>query len=140
MLPVLVLLFAITICKKIASRGLSLSTSITSPCLIPVWYSFFFIILIFKRLPWSYVMIYLISVHVFLRHITAQKWKGRFLTGSCHKIYRVEVVGLSTSNYTFKIPIFVNMWNLGPFREKLLIFCTALLKFEFKNLLHLCDS
>ena len=38
-----------------------------------------------------------------------QKWKSRFLTCSCHKIYRVEAVGLSISNYTLKITAFVNM-------------------------------
>ena len=51
-----------------------------------------------------------------------QKWKRVFLTCSCHKIYRVEAVGLKTSNYTWKNMFFANMWNLGQFREKL-IFC-----------------
>ena len=36
--------------------------------------------------------------------------------------YRVEAVGLKSSNYTLKIIIFVNMWNFGQFREKL-VFC-----------------
>ena len=49
-----------------------------------------------------------------------QKWKRVFLT--CYEIYIVEAVGLKTSNYTWKIMIFANMWNLGQFREKL-IFC-----------------
>ena len=39
------------------------------------------------------------------------------------KIYRVEAVGLSLSNYTFKITIFVRMSNLGKFPEKKKIFC-----------------
>ena len=51
-----------------------------------------------------------------------QKWKSRFLTCPCHKIYREEAVGLKSYNYTLKITIFVNMWNLGQFRENL-IFC-----------------
>ena len=51
-----------------------------------------------------------------------QKWKRVFLTCPCHDIYRVEAVGLKNSNYTWKIMIFANMWNLGQFREKL-IFC-----------------
>ena len=70
-----------------------------------------------------------------------QKWKSRFLTCQCHKIYRVEAVGLKRSNYTFKITIFVSMWNLGQFREKL-IFSQYLLNemFESKILLHICDA
>ena len=51
-----------------------------------------------------------------------QKWKSTFLTSSCHKIYREEAVGLKISNYTEKIMISVNMWNLGQFPEKF-IFC-----------------
>ena len=48
-----------------------------------------------------------------------QKWKSR-PTCPCHKIYRVEVVGLKSSN-TLKITIFVKMWNLGQFCEKLIV-------------------
>ena len=48
------------------------------------------------------------------------------------KLYRVEAVGLSLYIYTFKITIFVNMWNLGQFRENL-IFCLKLL-YESSNL------
>ena len=33
-----------------------------------------------------------------------------------HQIYREEAVGLKSSNYTLKIMIFVNVWNLGQFR------------------------
>ena len=51
-----------------------------------------------------------------------QNRKSTFLTRHCHKISRIEEVGLKNSNYTFKITIFVRMWNLGQFREKL-IFC-----------------
>ena len=47
-----------------------------------------------------------------------QKWKRVFLKCPCHKIYRVEVVGLQRCNYTWKSMIFANMWNLGQFREK----------------------
>ena len=39
----------------------------------------------------------------------------------CHEIYREEAVGLKSSNYTLKITIFVNMWNLGQFRENLIV-------------------
>ena len=51
-----------------------------------------------------------------------QKWKVYSLHVPCHKIYTVKAVGLKSSNYTLKITIFVNMWNLGQFCEKL-IFC-----------------
>ena len=34
-----------------------------------------------------------------------QKWKSIFLTSPCHKIYRVEAVGLESSSYTLKITI-----------------------------------
>ena len=50
-----------------------------------------------------------------------QKWTSIFFTRSCHKIYRVEAVGLSLPNYTY-ITIFVSMLNLGQFRENM-IFC-----------------
>ena len=53
-----------------------------------------------------------------LRAHTCQKWKNRFLSCPCPSIYRVEVVGLKSSNYTLKITIFVSMWNFGQFREK----------------------
>ena len=58
-------------------------------------------------------------------HLTAhnwQKWKRVFLTCPCHEIYRVQAVGLKSSNYAWKNMIFANMWNLGQFREKF-IFC-----------------
>ena len=42
-----------------------------------------------------------------------QKWKRVFLTCPCHEIYRDEAVGLKSCKYTWKITIYVNMWNLG---------------------------
>ena len=54
--------------------------------------------------------------------LTAHNWqklKSTFLTYPCHKIYRVEAVGLKSSNYTLKITIFVNMWNLEQLHENL---------------------
>ena len=55
-----------------------------------------------------------------------QKWKRVFLTYPCHKIYRVEAVGLKISNK--------NMWNLGQFCEKSdILLIPSLLKFESKN-------
>ena len=51
-----------------------------------------------------------------------QKWKRVFLTCPCHKIYKVEAVCLKNCKYTWKITIFVKIWNLGQYRENL-IFC-----------------
>ena len=70
-----------------------------------------------------------------------QKWKRVFLTCPCHKIYRGEAVGLKSRKYTWKITIYVNMWNLGQFRENL-IFCQYLLNWSsnLKILLHMCDT
>ena len=70
-----------------------------------------------------------------------QKWKRVFLTCPCNKIYRDEAVGLKSCKYTLKIMIFVNMWNLGQFRENL-IFCQLLLNWSsnLKILLHMCDT
>ena len=47
-----------------------------------------------------------------------------------HKIYRVKAVGISISDYTFKITIFVSVWNLGPFRKNDILSKTAWLQFE----------
>ena len=51
-----------------------------------------------------------------------QKWKRVFLTCPCRTIYRGEAVGLKSCKYTWKITIFVKMWNLGQYLENL-IFC-----------------
>ena len=56
--------------------------------------------------------------HDHMCHICA-KMKSIFLACSCHKINTVEAVGLKSSNYTLKITIFVNMWNLGQWCEKI---------------------
>ena len=45
----------------------------------------------------------------FISSLTAhnwQIWKSTLLTCPCHKIDRVEAVGLKSSNYTLKITIF----------------------------------
>ena len=49
-----------------------------------------------------------------------QKWKRVFLTCPCHEIYRSEAVGLKSCKFTWKITIFVKMWNLEQY-EKLKI-------------------
>ena len=51
-----------------------------------------------------------------------QKWKRVFLICPCHEIYRHEAVGLKSCKNTWKITIFVKMWNLGQYCENL-IFC-----------------
>ena len=63
-----------------------------------------------------------IQKHATLTGGNWQKWKRVFLTCPCHKIYRDEAVGLKSCKYTWKITIFVKMWNLGQYRENL-IFC-----------------
>ena len=58
-------------------------------------------------------------------HLTGGNWqklKRVFLTCPCHKMYRDEAVGLKSGKNTWKITIFVEMWNLGQNRENL-IFC-----------------
>ena len=53
---------------------------------------------------------------------------------ACHEIYREEAVGVKSYNYTLKITIFVNMWNLGQFLQKFdILSITAKLKFHSKN-------
>ena len=67
----------------------------------------------------------LMSIHGWHFMLTGgnwQKWKRVFLTCPCHKIYRDEAVGLKSCKNTWKITIFVKMWNLGQYRENL-IFC-----------------
>ena len=70
-----------------------------------------------------------------------QNWKRVFLTCPCHEIHRDEAVGLKSCKYTWKITIFVKMWNLGQYRENL-IFCQQLLNWSsnLKILLHMCDT
>ena len=68
------------------------------------------------------------------------KMKRVFLTCPCHKIYRGEAFGLKSCKYTWKITIFVKMWNLGQFCENL-IFCQLLhWSSNLKILLHMCDT
>ena len=43
------------------------------------------------------------------------KMKKSIRDKSCHEIYRDKAVGLKSCKYTLKIPIYVNMWNLGHF-------------------------
>ena len=45
----------------------------------------------------------------------AKNLKSIFLTCPCHKIYRVEAVGLKSSNYIFKNGIFVKFEIWGNF-------------------------
>ena len=52
----------------------------------------------------------------------AKMKKRVFLTCPGHETYRDEAHGLKSCKYILKITIFLNMWNLGQFRENL-IFC-----------------
>ena len=69
------------------------------------------------------------------------KWKRVFLTCPCHKIYRDEAVCLKNCKYTWKIMIFVKMWNLGQYHENLII-CQQLFNWSsnLKKILHMCDT
>ena len=57
-----------------------------------------------------------VSIKIPLTTHNWQKWKRVFLTCPCHKIYRDEAVRLKSCKYTWKITIFVKMWNLRQFR------------------------
>ena len=56
-----------------------------------------------------------------------QKWKRVFLTCPCHKIYRVEAVGLKSSNNTWKIMFFAKKSEIFGAISLKLIFCQQLL-------------
>ena len=57
------------------------------------------------------------------------------------KFIGMKQVVLKTCKYTWKITIFVKMWNLGQYLENL-IFCQWLLNWSsnLKILLHVCDT
>ena len=81
------------------------------------------LVVLFSYFLWNIWL--LISEHWLLNALTGgnwQKWKRVFLTCPCHNIYRDEAVGLKSCKNTWKITIFVKMWNLGQYRENL-IFC-----------------
>ena len=48
-----------------------------------------------------------------------QKLKSIFLTCPCHKIHRVEAVGLKSSNYTFKNDDFCEYVKFGAISWKI---------------------
>ena len=54
-----------------------------------------------------------------------KKWKSRFLTCPCHKIDRVEAVGLSFSNDTLKINDFCEYVKFGAISVKFDIWSIA---------------
>ena len=78
----------------------------------------------FLSLAIAHLQQWLVISSVTLTDGNWQKWKrvGLFLTCPCHEIYRDEAVGLKSCKNTWKITIFVKMWNLGQYRENL-IFC-----------------
>ena len=78
-----------------------------------------------KKKKWQWTVHVGLCLDIMIEQLTAhnwQKWKRVFLTCPCHKIYRDEAVGLKSCIYTWKIIIFVKIWNLGQYRENL-IFC-----------------
>ena len=52
--------------------------------------------------------------------VATGKNEKEFLTCPCHEIYMDEAVGLKSCKNTWKITIFVKMWNLGQYRENLI--------------------
>ena len=57
-----------------------------------------------------------------------------WLQACCHRIYRVQAVGLSRSNHTLKITIFFENVKFGAISWKFdILSITASLKLEFKN-------
>ena len=71
-----------------------------------------------------------------------QKWKRVFLTCPCHEIYRDEAVGLKSCKHTWKITIFVKMWNIWGNIVKFWYFVNnCLIKaWILKILLNTCDT
>ena len=80
-------------------------------------------------------------VHIQLTGGNWQKWKRLFLTCPCHEIYRDEAVGLKSCKNTWKITIFVKMWNLGNIVKIWYFVNNCLIKaWILKILLHTCDT
>ena len=77
-------------------------------------------------------------------HLTGgnwQKWKRVFLPCPCHEIYRDKAVGLKSCKNTWKITIFVKMWNLGNIVKIWYFVNNCLIKaWILKILLHTCDT
>ena len=72
-------------------------------------------------------------------HLTAhnwQNWKRVFLT--CHEIDKDEAVGLKSCKYTWKITIYVNIWNLGQFREFWYFVNNCLIEIRIKKFFCTC--
>ena len=68
----------------------------------------------------SFSLVYLCFDFLLTAH-NWRKWKRVFLTCPCHNIYRDEAVGLKSCKNTWKVTIFVKMWNLGQYRENLIL-------------------
>ena len=89
--------------------------------IVSIKYSIFQYSIFHGLLVWSLMCMYMHCRNI-LTGGNWQKWKRVFLTCPCHEIYRDEAVGLKSCKNTWKITIFVKMWNLGQYRENL-IFC-----------------
>ena len=62
-----------------------------------------------KENRWSLSQLKLAKIITFNGSQLVKMKKNRFLTCPCHKIYRVEAVGLSMSNYTKKYDFYENV-------------------------------
>ena len=70
-----------------------------------------------------------------------QNWKSRFLTSPCHNIYRVEAVGLSLFNCTFKNYDFCKYVEFGAISWKFdILLITAWSNLNLKILLLICGT
>ena len=115
---------------KLTVNNVSLS-KYALKCYRPLFHTFMVIAcnqsvgIIWQSLPWHILSSFKFKVIQLSSWLTAhnwQKWKRVFLTCLCHEIYRDEAVGLKSCKYTWKITIFLKMWNLGQYLENL-IFC-----------------
>ena len=89
-------------------------------CFVLFCFSYFYLFFLFFSFLFSF---FFVKAQMYvLTGGNWQKWKRVFLTCPCHEIYRDEAVGLKSCKNTWKITIFVKMWNLGQYRENL-IFC-----------------
>ena len=87
---------------------------------------FFFFFFFFKQmtnewLSWWINTVFLLfsqQVKKYWTSLTAHNWQKYIPKMSLPKNSRVQAAGLKKSKYTFKITIFVSMWNLGQFQEK----------------------
>ena len=111
----------ICVASKLQTDSNTWLTTYTNWCLqhIQVQKSFCSLLFLVLCICFSRVTIFIIHI---INGWQLAKMKRVFLTCPCHEIYRDEAVGLKSCKNTWKITIFVKMWNLGQYRYNL-IFC-----------------